>query len=114
MSLVFYFVLYQMWKQGESLLYFPYFTFTLLTLLIMSLCGHKVCEQDFSERYQVETVDFVAYLREVALPHDVIVLRMDIEGAEYQVLHSVCLLKKKILYCLAHGYRGRNVIPCTM
>jgi len=53
----------------------------------MSLCGHKVCEQDFSERYQVETVDFVAYLREVAKPHDVIVLRMDIEGAEYQVLH---------------------------
>ena len=53
----------------------------------MSLCGHKVCEQDFSEKYQVETVDFVASLSEVAEPHDVIVLRMDIEGAEYQVLH---------------------------
>jgi hypothetical protein len=66
----------------------------------MSLCGHKVCEQDFSEKYQVETVDFVAYLREVAEPHDVIVLRMDIEGAEYQVPHSVVFI---ILLIIIHN-----------
>lgn len=48
-------------------------------------CGSKVCEDDFSESYQVETVDFAAYLRRVARPHDVIILRMDIEGAEYEV-----------------------------
>ena len=48
-------------------------------------CGSKVCDQDFSETYHVSTVDFVKYMREVARPHDVIVLRMDIEGAEYAV-----------------------------
>jgi FkbM family methyltransferase len=48
-------------------------------------CGSKVCEQDFSESYEVETLDFAAYMKRVARPHDVIILRMDIEGAEYQV-----------------------------
>uniref|UniRef100_A0A7S4K0C1 Methyltransferase FkbM domain-containing protein n=1 Tax=Guillardia theta TaxID=55529 RepID=A0A7S4K0C1_GUITH len=52
-------------------------------------CGSKVCEQDFSQEYDVETVDIVRYIKEVALPQDVIFLRMDIEGAEYEVIRKM-------------------------
>jgi hypothetical protein len=45
----------------------------------------QVCEEDQSETYEVETVDVVEYLREVAKSQDVIIMRMDIEGAEYEV-----------------------------
>mmetsp|Transcript_64316 Transcript_64316/g.172145 ORF Transcript_64316/g.172145 Transcript_64316/m.172145 type:complete len:154 (+) Transcript_64316:188-649(+) len=48
-------------------------------------CGTIDCKQDFSEQYDVLTVDFAAYMKRVARPKDVIVMRMDIEGAEYEV-----------------------------
>ena len=47
--------------------------------------GMLECPVELQETYPVVTIDVAALISRVAQPDDYIVLRMDIEGAEYQV-----------------------------
>jgi FkbM family methyltransferase len=49
-------------------------------------CHFPDSATSMAQKYEVETVDVVELVQAVARPHDVVVLRMDIEGAEYEVV----------------------------
>eukprot|EP00293_Proteomonas_sulcata_P012991 CAMPEP_0184292272 /NCGR_PEP_ID=MMETSP1049-20130417/4084_1 /TAXON_ID=77928 /ORGANISM="Proteomonas sulcata, Strain CCMP704" /LENGTH=110 /DNA_ID=CAMNT_0026599987 /DNA_START=1 /DNA_END=333 /DNA_ORIENTATION=- len=51
--------------------------------------GNVSCEEGFEEKYDVLTFDVARLLRKIARPQDYIVLRMDIEGAEYEVVRRL-------------------------
>ena len=74
-------------------------------------CHFPDSATSMAQKYEVETVDVVELVQAVARPHDVVVLRMDIEGAEYEVvsLHANAISTHKRTGTRGHTHgRVRN------
>ncbi len=75
-------------REGTTEMFLPR-TFTYSVRGGTTILADKLNERDVERTAVVDCVDFLVELQEIRKHHDFVVVKMDIEGAEYHVLERV-------------------------